>query len=41
MDPFNIENSDTLYCIASGAPVPSHIEFDIMRAESVGKIAKE
>jgi hypothetical protein len=41
IDPFAVDDNDRLYNISSGAPVPAAIEADVMRAESVGKTAKE
>ena len=41
LDPFSVEDNDRLYNISSGAPVPTSIETDVMRAEVAGKKAKE
>jgi hypothetical protein len=41
MNAFKLETDDTLYRIASGAAAPPDIKSDIMKAESVGKTAKE
>ena len=37
MKPFEIEGTDQLYNISSGAPVSKEIEHDILRAETAGK----
>lgn len=37
MNPFEIEGTDQLYNISSGAPVSKEIEHDILRAETAGK----
>ena len=39
-NPFNIANKDKLYCLASGAPVSTDIETDVLQAEAVGDAAK-
>ncbi|XP_063959228.1 uncharacterized protein LOC135154916 [Lytechinus pictus] len=41
VNPFSLVDKDHLYNIASGAPVSAEIEFDVLRAESAGKEAKE
>ena len=41
MNPFNVEMDDKLYCISSGAPAPPEVETAIMKAETVGKSAKD
>ena len=38
---FTIADKDRLYSLASGAPVPREAEVDVLRAEAVGKTAKE
>jgi len=40
-NPFSLVDKDHLYSIASGAPVPPEAEIDVLRAEAVGKEAKE
>lgn len=40
-NPFSLVDKDHLYSIASGAPVPQEVEFDVLRAETIGKEAKE
>jgi len=40
-NPFSLVNKDHLYSLASGAPVSSEVEFDVLRAEAAGKEAKE
>ncbi|KAK3700755.1 hypothetical protein QZH41_010937 [Actinostola sp. cb2023] len=40
-NPFSLVDKDHLYSIASGAPVPPEAEMDVLRAEAVGKEAKE
>ena len=37
IDPFTIENKDTLYCLPSGAPVLSNVESDILMSDEIGK----
>lgn len=37
--PFKIEDKDALYCLSSGAPVPSNVENDILMADEIGKKA--
>ena len=39
-NPFTITDKDSLFCIASGAPVATEVEVDVLLAESVGKEAK-
>ncbi len=41
LNPFEVEDKEHLYCISSGAPVPLHIEIDIMKAEEKGECAKQ
>lgn len=36
---FTTEDSDTLYCIASGAPSPKKVEQDLLHADDKGKKA--
>lgn len=36
---FTTEDSDTLYCIASGAPAPKKVEQDLLHADDKGKKA--
>ena len=40
-NPFTIPDKDHLYSLASGAPVSPEVEVDVLRAEAVGKAAKE
>lgn len=40
-NPFTLPDKDHLYNIASGAPVSSKIESDVLRAEAIGKEAKK
>lgn len=40
-NPFTIADKEHLYCIASGAPVSREVEYDVLRAEVVGKKVKE
>lgn len=40
-NPFGLCDKENLYCIASGAPVPSDVASDVLRAEIIGKEAKE
>ena len=39
INPFTIEDKDMLYCLSSGAPVPSNVENDILMSDEVGKKA--
>lgn len=39
-NPFTIDDRERLYSLASGAPVSSDIENDILEAEAIGKAAK-
>ena len=39
MNPFTIEDKDLLYCLLSGAPVPSNVENDILMSDEIGKKA--
>ena len=41
MDPFCIDDKEHLYCVSSGARVPSENEPDILNAEDRGKVARE
>ena len=41
MNPFTCEDRDNLYNISSGSRIPSEIENDILRAESLGKEQKK
>ncbi|XP_072029165.1 uncharacterized protein [Amphiura filiformis] len=41
VNPFSLVDKDRLYILASGAPVSPEVEFDVLRAEAVGKEAKE
>ena len=41
MNPFNVSDKDHLYNIASGAPIPTDIEHDILQADEIGKRYKE
>ena len=40
-NPFSISDKDHLYSLASGAPASPEVEVDVLRAEAVGKEAKE
>ena len=40
-NPFTIPDKDHLYSLACGAPVSPEVEVDVLRAEAVGKAAKE
>ena len=40
-NPFSLVDKDHLYSLASGAPVSSEVELGVLRAEAVGKEAKE
>ena len=40
-NPFSLVDQDHLYSLASGDPVSSEVELDVLRAETVGKEAKE
>lgn len=40
-NPFSLVDKDHLYSLASGAPVSSEVELDVLRAEAAGKEAKE
>ena len=37
INPFTIEDKDTLYCLSSGASVPSTVENDILMSDEIGK----
>ena len=37
INPFTIEDKDTLYCPSSGALVPSNVENDIVMSDEIGK----
>ena len=39
INPFTIEDKDTLYCLSSGAPVPSNVENDNLMSDEIGKKA--
>ena len=39
INPFTIEDKDTLYCLSSGAPVPSNVENDILMSDEIAKKA--
>ena len=39
INPFTIEDKDTLYCPSSSAPVPSNVENDILMSDEIGKKA--
>ena len=39
INPFTIEDKDMLYCLSSGAPVPSNVENDILMSDEIGKKA--
>ena len=39
INPFTIEDKDTLYCPSSGAPVPSNVDNDILMSDEIGKKA--
>ena len=39
INPFTIEDKDTLYCPSSGAPVPSNVENYILMSDEIGKKA--
>ena len=39
INPFTIEDKDTLYCPSSGAPVPSNVKNDILMSDEIGKKA--
>ena len=41
LNPFDVPDKGKLYCISSGATVPTAVEKDMMAAESIGKQAKE
>ena len=41
LNPFNIDDSNTMYCISSGSPVPEDITQNILNAETLGGRAKE
>lgn len=40
-NPFQMTDKERLYSLASGAPVSLEVEVDVLRAEAVGKAAKE
>ena len=40
-NPFSLCDKERLYNLASGAPVSAEVEHDVLRAEEVGKKAKE
>ena len=40
-NPWRVPDKDKLYSLASGAPVPADIEFDVLRADELGKSLKE
>ena len=40
-NPFRISDKQKLYSLASGAPMSAEIEYDVMRAEELGKTLKE
>ena len=40
-NPFSILDKDHLYSLASGVPVSIEVEIDVLRAEALGKEAKE
>ena len=40
-NPFSVPDKDHLYSIASGAPASPEVEADVLRAEDIGKEAKE
>ena len=37
INPFTIEDKDTLYCLSSSASVPSTVENDILMSDEIGK----
>ena len=39
INPFEVENKNTLYCLSSGAPVPKDIEHNLLNADKIGKEA--
>lgn len=39
-NPFSLIDKDHLYNLASGAPVSPEVEYDVLRAEAVGKESK-
>ena len=41
INPFTIEDKDTLYCPSSGAPVPSNVENDVLMSDEIGKKAQQ
>ena len=40
-NPFTIEDKDALYCLSSGAPLPSHVQNDVLMADEIGKKAPQ
>ena len=41
VNPLKIQDKDHLYIISSGAPVPADIGKDVLRADALGREAKE
>ena len=41
LNPFNIDDPNTMYCILSGSPVPENITQNILNAETLGASATE
>ena len=39
MNPFEVEDQSSLYCLSSGASVPQEVEQDLMNAQQYGKEA--
>ena len=40
-NPFTVEDKDALNCLSSGAPLPSHVENDVLVADEIGKKAHQ
>ena len=41
LNPFDVLDTQRLYCLSSGAPVDSNVESDVLGAERVGEEARE
>ena len=39
INPFEVEDKDTLFCLSSGAPIPPDIAFDLLNANEAGENA--
>ena len=41
MNPWTVDDKERLYILSSGAPVSKEVEYDVLRADEVGRRAKE